>query len=262
MNIIDIGPLSLALGYILLLVPSGFMLWYRIPLIGRTAISILRMTVQLLFVGFYLQFIFQLNDPVINMAWVLVMLVVADLSIIRGIGVKTARFLIPLLASLILGTIIPLLVFLWLMLQMPGVLDAQYVIPVAGMILGNCLRTDIIGLRTFYSSLRNNERAYLNSLAQGALMEEALMPYKQEAFENALSPFIASMATYGLVTLPGMMTGVILGGADPFIAVKYQIAIMIAIFSGTAITVFSAMWLTSRKSFDPYGVLDRDIFVQ
>lgn len=262
MNIIDISPMSLAMGYILLLVPSGFMLWYRVPLIGRTAISIFRMTVQLLFVGFYLQFIFHLDNPFINIAWVLLMLAVADLSIIKGIGVQKGRFMMPLLLSLISGTAIPLLVFLWLMLQMPGVMDAQYVIPVSGMILGNCLRTDIIGLRSFYGSLRKTEREYLNRLAQGATMEEALKPYKQEAFENALSPFIASMATYGLVTLPGMMTGVILGGVDPFIAVKYQIAIMIAIFSGTAITVFSAIWLTSRKSFDLYGMLDREIFVQ
>lgn len=260
MNMIDIRPAFLALGYLLLLLPLGLMLWYRIPLVGRSIISIVRMTAQLLFVGLYLQFIFQLNHPLLNLVWILVMLAVADLSIIKGINIKMKTFLIPLFTALLAGTVIPLIVFLWLMLEMPGVLDAQYVIPVGGMILGNCLRTDIIGLRTFYGSIRKTERSYLNSLAQGAQMEEALRPYKQEAFESALAPFIASMATYGLVTLPGMMTGVILGGADPFIAIKYQIAIMVAIFSGTAITVFTAMWLTSRNSFDPYGILNKEIF--
>jgi putative ABC transport system permease protein len=68
------------------------------------------------------------------------------------------------------------------------------------------------------------------------------------------------MATIGLVSLPGMMTGVILGGADPMTAIKYQIAIMIAIFSGTAITVALAIWLTMKSSFTAYGVLDYQIF--
>lgn len=73
-------------------------------------------------------------------------------------------------------------------------------------------------------------------------------------------PTIASIATIGLVALPGMMTGVILGGADPMLTIKYQIAIMIAIFCGTSITVFLAIWLTAKSSFTAYGVLDRNVF--
>ena len=57
-----------------------------------------------------------------------------------------------------------------------------------------------------------------------------------------------------------MMTGVILGGADPMTAIKYQIAIMIAIFTGTSITVYLAIGLTARIGFNSYGMLDRGIF--
>jgi len=57
-----------------------------------------------------------------------------------------------------------------------------------------------------------------------------------------------------------MMTGVILGGADPVIAIKYQIAIMIAIFSGTAITLVVAINATMRSSFTAYGILDKTVF--
>ena len=64
------------------------------------------------------------------------------------------------------------------------------------------------------------------------------------------------MATIGLVSLPGMMTGVILAGADPATAIGYQIAIMIAIFSGTALTVVLAIHWTQPKCFNGYGVLD------
>jgi putative ABC transport system permease protein len=70
------------------------------------------------------------------------------------------------------------------------------------------------------------------------------------------------MTTIGLVALPGMMTGVILGGANPVTAIKYQIAIMIAIFCGTSLTVVIGIWLTTLGSFTGYGILDRRIFAE
>ncbi len=65
-----------------------------------------------------------------------------------------------------------------------------------------------------------------------------------------------------LPALPGMMTGVILAGADPMAAIKYQIAIMIAIFSGTAVTVYLAIRLTVKSSFNAFGILDRTVWRQ
>jgi putative ABC transport system permease protein len=71
---------------------------------------------------------------------------------------------------------------------------------------------------------------------------------------------VATIATIGLVALPGMMTGVILGGTDPMTAIKYQVAIMVAILAGTAITVLTAIWLATRRSFSAYGPLDESVF--
>ncbi|MGE5294095.1 MAG: ABC transporter permease [Solirubrobacterales bacterium] len=133
-------------------------------------------------------------------------------------------------------------------------------ISIGGMILGNCLRADIVGIRTFYESIRSTEKAFLQSLAEGASLAEAIRPYVRKATQAALSPTVATMATIGLVSLPGMMTGVILGGADPSTAIRYQIAIMISIFSGTAITVALGIRLTTRTSFTAYGLLDLSIF--
>jgi len=153
-----------------------------------------------------------------------------------------------------------MLIFTGLILRCENLLDAQYAIPIGGMILGNCLRADIVGVRTFYNSIRTNEKSFHNSLAQGALLHEAVRPFITEACQSALAPTVATMATIGLVSLPGMMTGVILAGADPLMAIKYQIAIMIAIFSGTAITVTLGIRLTMRSAFNHYGVLKGSVF--
>jgi len=259
-QVVEIGAGHLAAAYLLLAFPLAIMLWYRIPMIGETVVSIVRMTLQLIFVGLYLQVVFRLNNLWLNAAWLLVMVTVADVSIVRSCSLKLSRIALPLSGALLAGTAVPLMLFVGLILRRDNLLDAQYAIPIGGMILGNCLRADIVGVRTFYESIRTGEKAFLQSLAQGALLHEATRPYAQKACQAALAPTVASMTTIGLVSLPGMMTGVILGGASPAIAIKYQIAIMISIFSGTAITLAMGLWLTSKTSFTPYGPLDRSIF--
>jgi len=259
-EIVDIELWSLAAGYLLLILPLAILLGQRVPMIRDSALAIVRMTVQLLFVGFYLQVVFRLNNPWLNLAWLVVMVAVADASILRGCRLSIRRFAFPVFVALLAGTALPVLVFVGPILRRPGWLDAQYVIPLAGMVLGNCLRADIIGLKGFYEAIARDEKAYHQSLAQGARLGEAVQPYFRDALAAALLPTVATMATIGLVALPGMMTGVILGGADPMTAIKYQIAIMIAIFAGTAVTVFLAIWLTIRRSFSAYGILDRGVF--
>ncbi|MBN1124615.1 MAG: ABC transporter permease [Sedimentisphaerales bacterium] len=262
MNIQEITMVRLAVGYGLLIFPFALLLWYRIPIVGRTGLAVIRMTIQLLFVGLYLQVVFQQNSIWLNLAWLLIMILVADLSIIHGCEFRLRIFLFPLFFALIAGTSIPLVVFVGLVLKDASMTDAQYVIPIGGMILGNCLRADIIGVRGFYESIRKSEKAYLHTLAQGATQSEAIRPFIAQAYQSALAPTIATMSTIGLVSLPGMMTGVILGGAAPWTAIRYQIAIMLSIFSGTAITIILGIWLTTRSGFNVYGVLNRSLFVK
>lgn len=260
-NAVDIQLIRLALVYLLLIFPFAVVLWYGVPLLGRITVAILRMTVQLLFVGLYLQFIFEKNDIWYSTAWLLVMIGVADVSVLRGCGFRVRRFCLPLFAALAVGVTIPLMTLMALALNRSNLMEARYAIPIAGMILGNCLRANIVGIGRFYQDIRDSEKAYLQGLAQGATLAEAVKPFVRAAFQAALVPTTATMATIGLVALPGMMTGVILGGTDPATAIKYQIAIMLCIFSGTAVTIFLALQFTMKQSFDAYGILRKDIFV-
>lgn len=250
----SISLIRLSAGYLLLLIPLAVMLWYRIRLVNKMLVAVIRMTAQLVFVGFYLQVVFKLNNIFLTVAWLVVMIFVADISIVRNCKLPLRRFALPLFVALIAGTAIPLLYFVTIILQTPSLLEAQYVIPIGGMILGNCLRADVIGVAGFYQSIRKNKKPFLLSLSQGATVSEAIKPYFRQAYSMALLPTITTMSTIGLVSLPGMMTGVILAGADPISAIKYQIAIMIAIFTGTSITVFLAVQLTVKKTFSPYGL--------
>jgi len=262
MGLPDISAARLALAFLMAIVPLGVLLWHGVPLLGRTLVALVRMTVQLLFVGLYLSVVFDMDRPWLTLLWLAVMIVVADLSVLKGCGLRITRAGPTLLASLLAGTLLPMIYFTAVVLARPGVFEAQYAIPLGGMVLGNCLRADIIGLSRFYDGLRTREKPFLQSLAQGATLAEAVRPYEREALQSALAPTIATIATIGLVSLPGMMTGVILAGADPMRAIKYQIVIMLAILSGTALTLWLALRLSRRTAFTAYGTLDESVLAK
>ncbi len=257
---LDIRTTGLILGYFLLIIPIAILLIYRIKLMKNLTISLLRLTIQLLLVGLYLQFLFKLNAWWLTVLWFIFMIFAADVSLLSASKLSLRRFLFPIFLSLLAGTLVPLIYMLGIIIKLPNLLEAQYFIPLAGMIIGNSLRADIIGLSRFYDLIRTDEKCYLLSLAQGATLHESVKPYLQRAFSASLAPSLASMATIGIVSLPGMMTGIILGGTNPFVAIKYQIAIMIAIFTGTTMTVILGIILTAKKSFSKYGILNPTIF--
>ena len=258
---IQITPLRLALAYLMAVVPLAIVLWYRVPLAGRVLTALARMGVQLLFVGLYLKVVFEFDRAWLTLLWLAMMIVVADLSVVRGCGVRFRRLAPVLFIALLAGALPPLLYFTAIVLAMPNVLEAQYAIPLGGMVLGNCLRAVIVGLRHFLESLSRREKPYLLALSQGATLREATRPHIQGAFAAALEPTIATVATIGLVSLPGMMTGVILAGSDPMDAIQYQMVIMLAILTGTAMTLWIGLLLVIRTAFTPYGLLDRTVFV-
>ena len=96
-------------------------------------------------------------------------------------------------------------------------------------------------------------------LMLGAARWEAVRPYFREAVKAAINPTIASMATMGLVSLPGMMTGQILGGSEPWLAVKHQIAIMICIFTSTTIASIINLKLSLNIAFNAFAVLKNEV---
>ena len=122
------------------------------------------------------------------------------------------------------------------------------------LILGNMLSANVIALNSFYGSLNRERQLYLYLLGNGASPSEALTPFMREALIKSFNPTIASMAVMGLIALPGTMTGQILGGSSPSVAIKYQIMLMITIFASSLISVLLTLWISRKKTFDKYGM--------
>lgn len=247
--------LQLAIGYSLFLIPVLIFYIFRTGLVTATLVAAVRMTLQLLFVGFYLEVIFELDHPALNTAWLAVMVMVAGFTILRRSELRLRYFLLPVFSGLIAGLSVTIVFLLILVLQLPDPATARYLIPLSGMILGNCLNTSIVGLRSWKQSLDQEKELYLFYLSCGATITEAMNPFITKALKDAFQPSVASIATIGLISLPGMMTGQILGGSNPITAIQYQILIMIGILTATTITVTSSILIAKVLSFDAFGMM-------
>ncbi|MDX1637269.1 MAG: ABC transporter permease [Balneolaceae bacterium] len=260
MEIIDLSWWQLGIGFLILLLPAYILRRYRTGLNKKLGIATLRMTLQLLFVGYYLEFLFELDNPWINTAWIMVMVGVADLATIdRSELNRQWKLVLPIFGATFFGIILIDLFFLELVIQLPKFLAAQYTIPITGMVLGNCLRSNVIGINDFYYSLKEQKERYQFYLACGATRHEGLFPFFRRALKRSANPTLATMATIGLVSLPGMMTGQILSGSTPMTAIKYQIMIMLAIFSGTVLSVYLGILFSNHFVFRNNDMLDETI---
>lgn len=123
------------------------------------------------------------------------------------------------------------------------------------MLLGNSLSGNIVALKSLFTAFNDNKLEYETALSLGAQPAKAAHPFVQSAIKNALAPIIASMTTTGIVTLPGMMTGQILGGIEPITAVKYQLIILVSIFVMLCVSVNSSLYFTIKSVITPTGLI-------
>ncbi|WP_346837577.1 iron export ABC transporter permease subunit FetB [Microbulbifer sp. SAOS-129_SWC] len=126
----------------------------------------------------------------------------------------------------------------------------QYAIPLLGMLLGNTMTGIALGLDRLTESARRSRDVIENRLMLGDPWPTALGDFRRDAMRAGLTPIINAMAAAGIVSLPGMMTGQILAGSPPALAVKYQILIMFTIATGTGFGTFAAVSVCARRLFD------------
>lgn len=246
----DINIFKLLFGLLILLIPFAFLYYYKIRLIGASLFGIFRMFVQLGLVAVYLQWIFELNSAWINSLWVAIMIFVGVITSIRRIGLNWRYFLVPLLISWFFAALIVDAFFLGWVLDLDYKFDAAYLVPITGMILGNSLNHNIISMNSYVKSLTSRTNMYNFLLINTGSRSNALRQFIQEAIKDGLNPLIASISVIGLISLPGMMTGQILAGQSPLVAIKYQMMIMVAIYAASSISLILSINFSNHFLFD------------
>lgn len=257
MTTIDISHLYLGIGLMLLLIPMYYLWRYNTGLLKGYCFGAIRMVIQLFFIGVYLRYLFEWDNPWINCLWVLIMIFIAAETAVTRTRVKRKILMIPLVVGFVAASILVGLYFLGIVLQLNNIFNAQYFIPIMGILLGNMLTVNVIAVGTFYSTLQREQNLYYFLLGNGASQGEALTPFIRQAISKSFSPTIANMAVMGLVSLPGTMIGQILGGSTPDVAIKYQIMIVVVTMSASMLSLIIAIRLSVKNAFDGYGRMDK-----
>lgn len=255
----DISLFSMIVVFFMLFVPVVLYIYLKIKLVKDLVISAIRMAVQLTLMGIYLKYLFIYENTLVNILWLTVMIVVATFQAVKSSQLNKRIFLLPVLFSYLITIYSVTLFFNAFVVNVKNIFSAKYLIVIGGMILGNSLRGVIISVSDFYKTVvREKERIFYRIVTLGSLFE-ALIPYVGKSLELSINPIIATMATMGIVSIPGMMTGQILGGASPLVAVKYQMAIVIAIFVSINVSVVLCLFITGQFAFDKSGNIRKDI---
>lgn len=223
MKLPDIGYLELLVTCIpVVFVAIIFYQWKTNSL--ELIVATLRMIGQLIAIGFVLVYLFKESSSWLGIAVMSFMLIAAGWIAMRPLQDKSLKHIAHLSLALLLGCGSILALIILFVLDLSPWYQPRYVIPLAGMLLANTMNSLSLSGERFDTELAANH---------------ALELARNKAFHTAMIPQINGLLAVGLVALPGMMTGQILSGVSPLVAVRYQIVIMVAILCSSA---FSTAW--------------------
>jgi len=189
-----------------------------------------RMFLQLILIGYVLTYIFQTKDFFIIILILTIMLIVASIISLRPVAKKNKSLYLISFVSIFIGGVTTLIFVVGGVLNLELWYEPRFLIPLAGMIFANAMNSVSIAAERFeveYSRDNYYEKA------------------RNIAYKASLIPNINSLFAVGLVSIPGMMTGQILGGVSPIVAVKYQIMVMCMIIASGGIS--TAIYLTLQR---------------
>ncbi len=248
-SIIEITPLQLALCLVFVLLAGATSILYKLKLEKDLLIGTIRTFAQLFLMGYVLKFIFE-----IHVSWLVLLMftgmVAAAVHIIRGrVSEKSIPFIMPTFVAMIVTyTLVSMLVTGVIVGAKPW-WTPQYFIPLGGMIVGNSMTAISICLERLFSDLKSRRAEVEMKLALGADYREASQDIMSGAIKAGMIPSINSLMAVGLVSLPGMMTGQILSGTDPLIAIRYQIIVMLMLVASTSLGALIVTNLVRKRCF-------------
>jgi putative ABC transport system permease protein len=246
---LEISLFNFALVYVLLL---GIVVIMKKARIRHSALLItasIRMTVQLILAGLLLTWIFKHPHPLLTLGYIVAMVLFAIHRVLSQHNNLNTGFKLVIAAALA-GSGLAVLVFFVCIVVGASLSNAQYTIPLGGMIIGNAMTGLSLGIKNFEQALADNKERLASLLNWGAHPRDILLPLANNALETALLPTINAMLGMGIVWLPGMLTGQIIAGTLPSTAILYQIAIMIAVCAVVCLAVFCALYFGCHTLYD------------
>ncbi|KPL08873.1 hypothetical protein AMJ85_07625 [candidate division BRC1 bacterium SM23_51] len=243
----------------LIAVVMGLSAWRRLGLAKDLAVGTVRTVIQLLIMGYVILFLFDQNRAPLTVAIILVMVLFAGWTALRKCQCRRLEVYPITMISIFVGSGVTLAYVMQLVVRPDSWSNPQYLIPLAGMIVGNAMNGTALAIERLESEVCSNRAAIEVRLSLGATRLQAAAEAVRRAVGAALIPPINAMMVVGLVFLPGMMTGQILAGTPPVIAARYQMVVMLMLPAATALSVLLAVFFFVPRLFTPAHQLREEI---
>jgi len=245
MNQHNITNESLALALMLVVIALLVSSKERLGLEKDIIWSVARAIVQLVIVGYVLKYIFDLNNQWLTVLMVLFICVNAALNAKKRSRAIDRGFLISFIA-ITSGTTLTLTILL-----LSGAIEfmPMQVIPISGMIAGNAMVAVGLCFSNLNQRFSDNRQKVEEMLSLGASAKLASTSIVRDSIRAAMIPTVDAAKTVGLVSLPGMMSGLIFAGIDPVKAIKYQIMVTFMLLGTASLSTIIAGYLAARRFY-------------
>ncbi|SDQ67425.1 putative ABC transport system permease protein [Virgibacillus subterraneus] len=238
--------LTLSIALLFVIIPLILSKTLNLGLEKDTAIAVVRSIIQLLAVGYVLQFVFDTENIIYILLMILLMIGAATQNA-RKKGVSIPGITWKLIVTFVFIEVLTQSILLGLNITPP---TPQYVIPISGMVIGNSMVLSILFLNRFTSEIETHQDETELILSLGGTPKQAIHTQLITSIQASTIPTIESQKTIGLVQLPGMMSGQIIAGADPVQAVLFQLLILFLLLTTAVITSIMLGYLSYPTLFN------------
>ncbi len=215
----------------------------------------LRTFAQLIIVGYILKYVFQYNTWWMSLLVLLIMHIAAGFICIDSLGLSYKRFdfLFAAFISLTIAMTTTFIITNIFIIHFKPWYRADYLIPLSGMVIGNSINAITLYHKNVINSIKERKSFVQSLISLGIKGTTAIYEFTSEGFKTGIMPTINAMLMIGIVKLPGMVTGQIIGGANVTQAVYYQIVIMFMIAFATSISMVIFRILHGKLIFDKHS---------
>lgn len=246
--LIDLTWIDVTVAVGLVLIAVGVSGWHRTGLARSFVVGAIRTALQLTLVGYVLVYIFSIDRWYLVVAALVVMLAAASRAAVDRQDKKQPGLFYITGAALLLGSGLTLIYVSVMVVHVDPWYNPRYLIPLFGMILGNAMNAAALAAERLAGEMEARHAEVEAYLALGATSVYAAREPVRRALRASLIPTVNSLMVVGIVSLPGMMTGQIIAGANPLVAIRYQIVVMFMLASAVALAAVIVV-LGYRKTF-------------
>lgn len=251
----NVSFLGICIVILLLCIPAYIIFTYKLNLLNKFAMSVVKMLSYMVLTGVFLYYISLWNSVFVNILWMILMTAIAAVITVSKTKLSMSKMFVPSFIGALSVVVVMGLAILFAVFSFKNMFDARYMIPVTGFLVGSMIECNAKSLETYYSGLKNHNALYYYLLGNGATHSQAVSYFVKRALEKNMIPMLGKMAYILLGVTPMVLWSMILAGTDIADAIFMQILMLSAMLAAAPVSLLITLALARSYFFDAYGQL-------